>query len=535
MTSQDIQTLERVLTTKGYAIRKDSLKPEEETMIRKELTVSPLTNEKFGKFADSFTVFGESSTRFYIPRQWGLLKFGVPQANIIGEGATLSSTAGFSGKPFDYQEKIIESFMKAGGNGLICVPCGKGKTFMALAIAARLGKRFCIIVDKEFLLNQWKGEIESFFPGLTVGVLQGDVNQTNTVLLPRKSLISAELKALCKENGLKVSGTKDELTARLYDAGIDLNRDPETMTYDCTICMLQSVIQKDYPKDTFANFGLTIFDECHHLGAAHFSRVLQKVQTKWMLGLSATPTRDDGLTKVFEWFLGAPVYWEKTREPDATVAVYVKSFVYDDDPDYYEAPLDWKNDVIMARLLGKVIDYKPRTNYIARIIKQWIKEDEGRRILVLSERITHLEDFELLLKPLGVEIGYYIGGMKEEVREKSAASARIILATYAMASEAMNIKTLNAVVLASPRKKVEQSTGRILRIRPEQRNLEHRILDFIDSHAMYMGQWRKRLTYYKQCHYNMFQLDEHGTATKMSTGKSHAEKVDLNVCQFNDD
>jgi superfamily II DNA or RNA helicase len=117
-----------------------------------------LTNEKFGKFADSFTVFGESSTRFYVPRHWGMLKFGLPEANIVPEGEALSATATFGGKPFDYQEKIIESFMKAGGNGLICVPCGKGKTFMALAIAARLGRRFCIVVDKEFLLNQWKGE-----------------------------------------------------------------------------------------------------------------------------------------------------------------------------------------------------------------------------------------------------------------------------------------------------------------------------------------------------------------------------------------
>jgi hypothetical protein len=50
-----------------------------------------------------------------------------------------------------------------------------------------------------------------------------------------------------------------------------------------------------------------------------------------------------------------------------------------------------------------------------------------------------------------------------------------------------------------------------------------------------MGQWRKRLTYYKQCHYNIFQLDEHGAATKMSAGKGHVEKVDLNVCQFSDD
>ncbi len=230
-----------------------------------------------------------------------------------------------------------------------------------------------------------------------------------------------------------------------------------------------------------------------------------KIQTKWMLGLSATPQRDDGLTKVFEWFLGPPVYWEKVREPDATVSVLTLSCQYED-PAYDEEPVDWKGEVVMARLLGKVIDYRPRTERIADIIKVWIKEHPERRVLVLSERITHLEQFEIFLKPLGVEIGYYIGGMKETVRDKTAADARIVLATYAMASEAMNIKTLNAVVLASPRKKVEQSTGRILRVRPDQRNLEHRILDVIDSHGLYMGQWKKRLSYYKQCHYKIFQL-----------------------------
>jgi hypothetical protein len=65
-----------------------------------------------------------------------------------------------------------------------------------------------------------EGRMESFFPGLTVGILQGDVNQTNTVLLPRKPLGASELKALCKEKGLKVSGNKDELTTRLYEAGV---------------------------------------------------------------------------------------------------------------------------------------------------------------------------------------------------------------------------------------------------------------------------------------------------------------------------
>lgn len=482
---ESIQNLARVLTSRGYSIRKDSLTEDENTAIRKELTVTPFQNAKFAKGAEPFPVFYESPQRLYVPRQWGLQKFGIPQANIVAEGIALPSQAKFTGKPFDYQNAIIDKFTKAGANGLICVPCGKGKTFMALAIAAKLGKRFCIVVDKEFLLNQWKSEIDAFFPGLRVGIFQG----------PKQEV------------------------------------DPEQ--YDCTICMLQSVIQKPVADQIFSKYGFTIFDECHHLGAAHFSKVLMKIQTKWMLGLSATPTRDDGLTKVFEWYLGVPVYWEKIREPDATVSVYVMSFHYED-PTYAEAPVDWKGDVVMARLLGQIVGYEPRTQAIAEIIRQWIAESSERRILVLSERKEHLNRFEELLRSTGVNIGYYIGGMTDKDRELSATESRIILATYAMASEAMNIKTLNAVVLASPRKKVEQSTGRILRIRPEQRNLEHRILDFIDGHDMYLGQWRKRLSYYKQCHYKIYQLDENGEKTLMVKPVEKKPEVSFEGCAIND-
>jgi hypothetical protein len=72
-----------------------------------------------------------------------------------------------------------------------------------------------------------------------------------------------------------------------------------------------------------------------------------------------------------------------------------------------------------------------------------------------------------------------------------------------MASEAMNIKTLNAVILASPRKKVEQSTGRILRTRIADRVVAPLIVDIVDVHGVYQGMWKKRLAYYKKCAYKI--------------------------------
>ena len=65
---------------------------------------------------------------------------------------------------------------------------------------------------------------------------------------------------------------------------------------------------REYDESVFEGFGLVIYDECHHLGAEVFSRSLMKVGCEYTLGLSATPDRNDGLTKVFKWFLGDIVY-----------------------------------------------------------------------------------------------------------------------------------------------------------------------------------------------------------------------------------
>ena len=74
---------------------------------------------------------------------------------------------------------------------------------------------------------------------------------------------------------------------------------------------------KEYDKDVFSSFGLAIFDECHHLGAEVFSKSMAKVASKYMLGLSATPVRKDGLSKVFYWYLGDIVYHIKKRMKEA--------------------------------------------------------------------------------------------------------------------------------------------------------------------------------------------------------------------------
>ena len=89
--------------------------------------------------------------------------------------------------------------------------------------------------------------------------------------------------------GLKVGGKREELLARIQEADPSFQEvTTEIKQFDCSIAMIQTLVQREFPENTFDAFGFTIFDECHHLGAAHFSKALLKVQTKYMLGLSAT-------------------------------------------------------------------------------------------------------------------------------------------------------------------------------------------------------------------------------------------------------
>ena len=105
--------------------------------------------------------------------------------------------------------------------------------------------------------------------------------------------------------------------------------------------MLQSLSMKDYEPAIFKEFGLTIVDECHHISAEVFSRVLFKAVTKYMIGLSATMDRQDGLTRVFKMFMG-PIVASWTR-PIGQENVTVKAIEYTyDNEEYNKVELNYK-------------------------------------------------------------------------------------------------------------------------------------------------------------------------------------------------
>jgi superfamily II DNA or RNA helicase len=517
-----IQDKDRVLTAKGYAIKKSYLNEIQTQGLRSELTMAPKVLDKFMKDIQNFPIYAESKTRFYVPRHWGIKKFGEPEADIVSEGLKFSEEISFSDKfpPHDFQKEIIDTFIQKGANGLICVPCGYGKTFMALNIAVRLGRRFLIVVDKEFLMNQWKSEINNFIHNANVGILQGSTCQVGSDVIFDKEYTLPELRQLAKEAKLKVGGNKDELLKRLSEAGIDTTPKSKTVAYDVTICMIQTICRQEYPEGFFDEYGFTIFDECHHLGAAYFCQALKKIQTKYMLGLSATPDREDGLSSVFEYHLGDPVYKNTKRAPDKEAVV--KAVWFDsEDPAYKEVPVNWRGEPITAKLLNQVADFELRNNKIFKVLEEYAS-DPDRFILILSDRISQLEWFEKALNEQAKFVhGYYIGGMKQLDLDANAEKCQILLATYQMASEAFSVKKLNTVILATPRKNVEQSTGRIFRQRIDERKVAPHIIDIIDSHDCHKRRWFVRQKFYKECQYTFQHIDKPSRATEKVQANEH--------------
>jgi superfamily II DNA or RNA helicase len=245
-----------------------------------------------------------------------------------------------------------------------------------------------------------------------------------------------------------------------------------------------------------------------------------------MLGLSATPEREDRLERVFYWHIGPAVYQEKTREADDTVTVRTVHY-RSKDTSYSDEPVDWRGEVVMARLLGQVVEHEERTRMVVEIIKEVVAAEPGRCILVLSERKNMLERIEQLLTgAAGITVGYYVGGMKAADRDWTAREANVILATYSMSSEGMSIARLNAVILASPRKKVEQSVGRILRERVADRKIGRLIVDIVDQHGLYQGQARKRAAFYRECGYRLLvQTFQEGAFNELLEVKSKEAKT----------
>ena len=451
-----------VLTRNGYGIRKGGDDKSAAVMrkVRQDLTVAPRVAKGYGARPRRFPVYRESSRRIYMPRHYGLQHFATPNECRVTAGARAPRLK-FRGALRPLQVKAADKFMATidgdesvpsreySHGGILSLFCGAGKTVVALHLAARVGRKTIVVVHKEFLMHQWHARIKAFLPGAKVGVIQ--------------------------QKKADVEGK------------------------DIVLAMLQSLSVRDYPSEVMKPFGLVIFDECHHLSSEVFSRCLPKIGARVTLGLSATPTRKDGLTKVFQWFLG-PILFKADRPRDASIPALVRVFRLDATNAGYGECLETVTGAAnTAAMINNIAEFEPRTALVAALARN-VVGTPGRQILVLSGRRKHLDDIHRILTngadPLDLDaVGYYVGGMSQDSLERSE-KCKVVLATFHMAAEGLDIKTLNTLLLATPMSGVTQAVGRILRdVRPEAPPC---IIDIVDNYSVFSRQAGARRRVYKK-------------------------------------
>jgi len=499
----DITGKTTIMTNFGYLIKKSEWSEDFLTILRTDLTVKPHIDKSYnGKVEEPFAIFQEGANKILIPKYYGIEKFGNPSQIKIDNSVYRKTNIKFNGALRDYQIPIIDKCMKnymdsnnilrPYGGGVMTVPPGKGKTCMGIYIGCLIGFPMLIIVHKTFLVNQWIERIQQYAPTARIGIIQQDK--------------------------------------------IDIENK------DIVIGMLQSICMKEYDEDIFEGFPLVIFDEVHHLGAKVFSKALLKIQAPYTLGLSATPERKDKLEKVFYWHLGKSMYYEGA---DVDSSVNIKLYRYSlSRPDkLFKEIFNFRmKQMNMAKMVTNLTELMPRTKLILKLIDEIFTEipykhtdpiqidlitknrlsrkplfsniivpseyplKTFRKVLLLSNRVNHLRLIADLLINRDSRwnnlIGFYIGGMKER-KLKESESKPLILATFEMASEGLDIKNLDTLILATPKSSITQSIGRILRTQANQRTYIPIVYDIVDNISVFLHQGKKRYSDYVSKQYNV--------------------------------
>jgi len=463
----EINNINTYLGQKGYTIPKNEISIEKQNQIKKDLMVRPYTPGAPGNGGDTtFPAYRESANKLYVPHYYGVEQFGAPKEIKISEGSDINLD--FNGQLRENQELVVKTYVdyvkKVGyGGGLIELPCGAGKTVDGLKIIYELKKKTFIIVHKEFLMNQWIERIQQFLPKARIGKIQGQI--------------------------------------------IDIENK------DIVIGMLQSLSMKEYPASLFESFGLTIIDEVHHISSEVFSNSLFKLVTKYMLGLSATMNRKDGTTKVFKMFLGNVIFKGK-REEEREVVVRAIDY-YVNDEEFNHEVTDFRGNPAYSTMISKLCEYNRRSEFILKILSDMLIENPNQQIMIIGHNKNLLKYLYDAIKHRNIaSVGYYVGGMKEAAL-KETESKTIVVATFSMASEGLDIKSLTTLFMVTPKTDIEQTVGRILR----EKHKNPIVVDIIDSHSIFQNQWKKRRAFYIKENYKII----HTTNSKYNIDTSSSD------------
>lgn len=336
-------------------------------------------------------------------------------------------------------QKVQEKLQESGGC-LAVFPTGTGKTRIALSVYSSLGCKTLVLAPRIKILQGWLAEIkECFGDSLRAEIMKGKL------------------------------GNLDEVDMAL-------------MTY-------ASYSKVEAEPKVLRKFGMLILDEVHLVNSEEYSKCLSKWVFHYSLGLTATPERLDGAEKLSYYYVGREVIevegvMENHAQPKEVRRIGTEFWM--------ETPLNEKGDVSWSAYQEAIAKDEDRNELIAQAVRDVLKKEPDRNVLILVNGIEHTE---VLAGKLGG--GYLHSGVSEATQEKVMREEKIIVATYSMCSVGVNIPRLDTLVMGTPRKahSLKQIMGRILRKVHERKPL---YLDIRDTKVGFLRkQTRERDEYYK--------------------------------------
>ena len=384
----------------------------------------------------------------------------------------------FRGKLTGVQEAAAGALL-AHDTGVFVAPPGVGKTVIGTYLVASRACSTLILVHRRPLLDQWLAQLALF-----LGIDRNEI-------------------------GL-IAGAKRASTGRL------------------DVAMIQSLVRKESVADLVAGYGQVIVDECHHLAAVQFERVLREVKARYVVGLTATPQRRDGHHPITEMQLG-PVRFKVDAKAQAAARPFEHRLIVRETT-FVTSSSEEKAGI--QGLYAALACNEARNTMILNDVVHALRE--GRSPILLTERKDHLEYFAARLARVARHLVLLQGGMGakgdravlEQLEAIPANEERLVLATGRYIGEGFDDARLDTLFLALPiswKGTLVQYTGRIQRLHPGKR--EVRIFDYVDRQVpALLRMFEKRLRGYRAIGY-----------ARREAPFGYAEPNDDLIVEFDDD
>lgn len=324
----------------------------------------------------------------------------------------------------------------------------------AAAIIARRGVNTLVLVHRTELLKQWQERLQAF---LGVG----------------KDMVGV------------IGGGKFRPTGKI------------------DIAVMQSLSRQGEVDSLVENYGQVVVDECHHVDAVSFDAILKRVRAKFVLGLTATPTRRDGQQPIIFMQCG-PIRHTAAQPAGAPNDLVVT-------PHFRDMRVDLPAETGIQDVFRHLAIDPVRTEAIAAEVRD--ASQHGRKVLVLTERTDHLDAIRVALDGGAPEPFVLHGRMSRKQRTTLVAALdalppdapRVLLATGKLVGEGFDHPPLDTLVLAMPvswKGTLQQYAGRLHREHAGKADV--RIIDFVDAgHPALLRMWDKRQRGYRAMGYRV--------------------------------